>query len=546
MLQRRNSVLGEWRSMLWVGLLAAGGLCCGSLMKDCGGIAQAARGGGGDDGSGSGSSGRLAALSTVPVPQPTRVDYIDKAAVQRLGKALFWDVQAGGDGQTACATCHATAGADARTFNTINPGADGRFDVVAGPGAPFVLSDFSPRFDDIVGSQGVVASTFQSIAADPSVAVDVCIPDSSNSFSPNRQVTGLQAPSAIGAVFNRFNFWNGRANPIFNRLDPFGATGNASVPLAYSDMSSLASQAVGPAGSSVEMACAGRPLNGANSLGAKLLARPALQFQVVHPTDSLLGSMSAYPNPGLNCGNHACTYQELVDLAYGPGDSLNQFSAYWGEAVQAYESLLVPDATPLDHFLAGDVTQLTQSQQRGLSVFQGKGQCTKCHAGPELTDASVSFFLANGAVNEDGGDQGFHNNGVRPTAENLGRAGVGPQGISLSVSGAAADRGAFKTSGLRNVGLTAPYFHNGGKATLAEVVDFYDRGGDFANAEKARRVRVLGLSAQEKAALVDFLQNALTDCRVANQRGPFDHPSIDLPNGAHLAAVGAEGTGACR
>jgi len=40
--------------------------------------------------------------------------------------------------------------------------------------------------------------------------------------------------------------------------------------------------------------------------------------------------------------------------------------------------------------------------------------------------------------------------------------------------------GAFKTPGLRNVELTAPYFHNGGQLTLEQVVDFYNRGGDFA------------------------------------------------------------------
>ncbi len=113
------------------------------------------------------------------------------------------------------------------------------------------------------------------------------------------------------------------------------------------------------------------------------------------------------------------------------------------------------------------------------------------------------------------------------------------------MSGASADRGAFKTPGLRNVGLTAPYFHNGGKATLADVVDFYDRGGDFPNPEKAKRLEVLGLSSGDKAALLDFLQNGLTDCRTASEAAPFDHPSLPLPNGTGLAAIGAAGTGPC-
>jgi cytochrome c peroxidase len=134
---------------------------------------------------------------------------------------------------------------------------------------------------------------------------------------------------------------------------------------------------------------------------------------------------------------------------------------------------------------------------------------------------------------------------VRPTAEDLGRAGTGPNNVPFSQSGSPKDRGAFKTPGLRNVKLTAPYFHNGGKATLEDVVDFYNRGGDFANPEKAKRIQPLSLSANEKAALVDFLKNGLTDCRVAMQQAPFDHPSLDLPNASSLPAVGAAGVGSC-
>jgi len=232
-------------------------------------------------------------------------------------------------------------------------------------------------------------------------------------------------------------------------------------------------------------------------------------------------------------------YTELIEAAFGSGiDADNLFSRIWGQAIQAYESTLVPDQTPMDRYLAGDKTALTSSQQRGLDILSGKGKCTTCHAGAELTDASLSFAAQKGLINEDGGDQGFHNNGVRPTAEDLGRAGTGPK-VSFSQSGSPKDRGAFKTPGLRNVKLTAPYFHNGGKATLADVVDFYNRGGDFANPEKAKRIQRLSLSANEQAALVDLLRNGLTDSRVEKECGPFDHPSLDLPNGSSLKAVGA-------
>jgi cytochrome c peroxidase len=262
----------------------------------------------------------------------------------------------------------------------------------------------------------------------------------------------------------------------------------------------------------------------------------------VSPDDSVLGPLSNWPAKGIDT-----TYLDLIRAAFGnamASEAVDRFSSIWGQAIMAYESTLVPDRTPLDLYLAGNKAALTSQQQKGLDVFQGKGACNKCHAGAELTDASVNFALRRGLINEDGGDQGFHNIGVRPTAEDLGRASSGPGG-SFSVSGAAADRGAFKTPSLRNVGLTAPYFHTGGKATLLDVVNFYSDGGDFPNPEKAKRIQELGLSNGDKTALVDFLQNALTDCRVANEAAPFDHPSLDVPDGPSLAAIGAAGLGPC-
>ena len=161
-----------------------------------------------------------------------------------------------------------------------------------------------------------------------------------------------------------------------------------------------------------------------------------------------------------------------------------------------------------------------------------------------LSDATTSFFLANGALNRDGGDQGFHNIGMLEDFDG-GRGDFGPGGVPFTVSFSQFDNFAFKTPTLRNIGLTAPYFHTGAKPTLEDVVDFYDRGGDFPNIEKSADIRPLHLSTIEKAALVDFMANALTDCRVAKQRAPFDHPELPVPNGTNLSAVGAEGIGAC-
>ncbi len=95
------------------------------------------------------------------------------------------------------------------------------------------------------------------------------------------------------------------------------------------------------------------------------------------------------------------------------------------------------------------------------------------------------------------------------------------------------DQGAFKTPSLRNVELTAPYFHNGGQLTLEQVVEHYDRGGDFAldnRDDLAPNIHPQLLRPEEVDALVAFLK-ALTDDRVRYEKAPFDHPSLSIPNG---------------
>jgi hypothetical protein len=97
--------------------------------------------------------------------------------------------------------------------------------------------------------------------------------------------------------------------------------------------------------------------------------------------------------------------------------------------------------------------------------------------------------------------------------------------------------GSFKAPQLRNVELTGPYFHNGGKLTLRQVVDFYTRGGDFPISNAAHRDFNLvnmnieiqsNLNEAEKVALVDFLLE-LTDERNRWDRAPFDHPEVIVP-----------------
>ena len=95
----------------------------------------------------------------------------------------------------------------------------------------------------------------------------------------------------------------------------------------------------------------------------------------------------------------------------------------------------------------------------------------------------------------------------------------------------------FKVPGLRNVEFTGPYFHNGGQSTLEQVVEFYNRGGNFAVENRdnlAPFLQALFLTNEEKAGLVAFLKSS-TDERLRFEKAPFDHPSISVPNGGNVA-----------
>ncbi|MDF5712142.1 MAG: cytochrome c peroxidase [Nostoc sp. S4] len=601
-----------------------------------------------------------ASLKNVSVPQPDNLgDFVkDKVAAIKLGKALFWDMQVGSDGVTSCASCHFHAGADNRSKNQIAPGllrvnADGTenpdtvFDVGGLPNYQLKPEDFpfhklsdpnnpasviSDR-NDVTSSQGVFNTKFVDVI--PGSAQDQVINEPDSVFNVGgvnvRRVEPRNTPTVINAVFNFRNFWDGRAQEIFNGVNPFGLRDpNASVVKAETpnqlefvkvslNHSSLASQAVGPPLSSFETSADGRTFEEIGDkfgridrksrsaakgkklprkLGKKLSRLKPLGKQLVHPQDSVLGADSGWPKPGLKDR----TYDRLIKDAFKPEwwksnqliqvdsegrrtfvkkpdnssetDEYTQieynFSLFFGLAIQLYESTLIADDTPYDRFLEGKTTALTQQQQRGKQLFEGKAGCIGCHGGLELTIASVSSVEQQrlGTINIGTQrfvfDNGFLNLGVRPTLEDTGVGGQDPFGNPLSESRVAAlgkfplllgsnpnititsndiivADGSFKTPGLRNVELTAPYFHNGGYLTLEQVVDFYNRGGDF---RQQSAIAPLGLTQTEKDDLVAFLKG-LTDRRVVQEKAPFDHPQLFVPNGhpGNSTHVTNDGTG---
>ena len=151
-------------------------------------------------------------------------------------------------------------------------------------------------------------------------------------------------------------------------------------------------------------------------------------------------------------------------------------------ALATYIRSIMSGDSLYDRFISGERAALSAEAQIGLQVFRGKGNCSACHIGPTFTDERL------------------HNTGVAWKAGAFVDEGRG------AVTGQLEDRGAFKTPTLREVEHTAPYMHDGSFATLNDVVDYYDRGGN-RHALIDPEVRPLALTVSEKDALVALLRS---------------------------------------
>jgi cytochrome c peroxidase len=578
-------------------------------------------------------------LKHIPVPTPPQLKQFvrNKDAAIALGKSLFWDMRVGSDGIQSCASCHFRAGADPRSRNSLSPGGanlkNRKFEL-GGPNYQLSSSDFPLHklkdptnrhsqvihdFNDVVSSQGIQLSRYHSTVPGDHMDRGVHLEDYLFQIGDknSRRVPERNTPTVINAAFNRRNFWDGRAEEVFNGVNPFGVRDpKAHVLEALSPSqlkavkvritnASLASQAVGPPVNDVEMGFVNRSFP---DVGKRLLPALALERQVVHPNDSVLGPYAkSRMDPSMTTGL-AYSYEELITQAFDPkwwksdlvititpegshqtmkdpGRPLKageyrlmeyNFSLFFGLAIQLYESTLISDDAPIDRYFDGQKNAITSIQRKGLALFE-KHACAACHAGAEFTNASSRIL--NGANGEPGEfvermmngncetvayDQSFYNIGVRPYEEDLGIGADDPYGnplslaklltmdpakvnspelLSLSVPNIArpplsrgeriSTQGAFKVPSLRNISLTAPYFHNGGQATLRQVLEFYNRGGDFREHNSQFidfEIGKLGLTENEIDEIVAFLES-LTDERVVKQQAPFDHPQLFVPNG---------------
>lgn len=166
-----------------------------------------------------------------------------------------------------------------------------------------------------------------------------------------------------------------------------------------------------------------------------------------------------------------------------------------GRALASYVRTILSGDAPIDRYYAGNADALTQEQREGLRLFVGTANCSACHLGPTFTDEqfhNTGVAFRNGALRDEG---------------------------RFAATGKAEDRGRFKTPTLREVARTAPYMHDGSLATLDDVIEFYNRGGN-RNPGIDEQLRPLNLTAEEKRALKAFLASLSGTVQEGSLRPP--------------------------
>ena len=212
----------------------------------------------------------------------------------------------------------------------------------------------------------------------------------------------------------------------------------------------------------------------------------------------------------------ACRYRAALGEAPGADDEAVAINA--AKSLAAFQETLVSGPAPFDHFrddlAAGRVTALPTAAQRGAKLFVGSGQCTICHLGPGFTnrefhDIGVPYLVRPGLV-----DPGRHL-GIRRLSQSdytrLGRFSDDPARQAVEtrhVTLLHRNWGEFRVPSLRNLVGTAPYMHNGSRASLRDVVRHYSElNEERLHADGERLLKPLLLSDAEIDDLVAFLES---------------------------------------
>jgi cytochrome c peroxidase len=295
------------------------------------------------------------------------------------------------------------------------------------------------------------------LSADGTIACSTCH-DPARAFTDGKAVSAgisgrlgqRNSPTVLNALYNATQFWDGRAV-------------------------TLEQQAALPIVNSVEM------------------GQPNL--------DAAVASIAAIPQ-----------YRQAFQSAFGSAPNGTDLV----RAIAAYERTQVAFDSPFDHYIAGEREAIDPAARRGWELFNGRARCNKCHALSDKTRDTTNFT-----------DNDFHNIGVLIVRHNVVALAKQARQMLVSADAAAVDRAAiqtdmsalgrflvtkkesdiaaFKTPNLRNLLLTAPYFHDGSQATLWDVIDHYNKGAGLNNPYLDEDIVPLALDERDIDDLVAFM-----------------------------------------
>ena len=295
------------------------------------------------------------------------------------------------------------------------------------------------------------------LSVDGTVACSTCH-DPARAFSDGRVVSiGVKgrvgqrnAPTILSALYNTAQFWDGRAKTLEQQ--------------------------------------AGLPIINPSEMGQPSLDAAVVRIAAVPEYDQAFRAVFGNPING-------------TDLV---------------RAIASYERSQFSFDSPFDHFIGGDKNAISDSAKRGWEFFNTKARCNKCHALTEQKRDPIYFT-----------DNDFHNIGIGIIRHNVVALACKAEqeidsGKAIDVDRAAiqsdmsvlgrflitkkeADIASFKTPDLRNVLITAPYFHDGSQATLWDVLDHYNKGDGMKDPWLDEDMQPLALSESEIDDVVAFL-----------------------------------------
>jgi cytochrome c peroxidase len=230
-------------------------------------------------------------------------------------------------------------------------------------------------------------------------------------------------------------------------------------------------------------------------------------FEMGQPTmDTAVASVAADPS-----------YRDAFRKVFGRAPNATDLV----RAIASYERTQIAYGTPFDHFIAGRADAMGDDAKRGWQLFNGRGRCNKCHALSDQTPDPTNFI-----------DNDFHNIGIGIIHHDVaGQARKAMQAIASGdlkqvdeaailsdtsvlgrflVTKKDADVASFKTPDVRNVLVTAPYFHDGSQQTLWDVVDHYNKGDGLQNPWLDEDIQPLALKESEIDDLVAFMVSLTT------------------------------------